>query len=99
MEIPAVRSKKTRWGVTLLLRNSIYRAIRQAILTCGLEPGQKLREQMLAERYHVSRSPVREALLRLEVESLVTVLPRQGYLVNAITMPDVEALFDLRLLI
>jgi DNA-binding GntR family transcriptional regulator len=83
----------------MLLRNSIYRAIRQAILMCEFEPGQQLREQMLAERYRVSRSPVRDALLRLEVESLVTVLPRQGYLVNAISMPDVEAMFDLRLVI
>jgi DNA-binding GntR family transcriptional regulator len=82
----------------MLLRDSIYQAIRRAILTCELEPGQELREQILAERYRVSRSPVRDALLRLEHESLVTVLPRQGYLVNAISIPDVEAMFDLRLL-
>src|SRR5882757_8980648 len=83
----------------MLLRDSIYQAIRQAILTCEFEPGQELREQILAERYRVSRSPVRDALLRLELEGLVTVLPRQGYLVNAISIPDVEAMFDLRLLI
>jgi GntR family transcriptional regulator, rspAB operon transcriptional repressor len=83
----------------VLLRESIYGAIRRAILTCEFEPGQELREQVLAERYHVSRSPVRDALLRLELESLVTVLPRQGYLVNAISIPDVAAMFDLRLLV
>lgn len=83
----------------MLLRDSIYQAIRRAILTCELEPGRELREQILAERYRVSRSPVRDALLRLEQESLVTVLPRQGYLVNAISIPDVEAMFDLRMLI
>jgi DNA-binding GntR family transcriptional regulator len=87
------------WGFIMLLRDSIYQAIRQAILTCEFEPGQELREQILAERYRVSRSPVRDALLRLELEGLVTVLPRQGYLVNAISIPDVEAMFDLRLLI
>jgi DNA-binding GntR family transcriptional regulator len=86
-------------GFAMLLRDSIYQAIRRAILTCELEPGQELREQILAERYRVSRSPVRDALLRLEQENLVTVLPRQGYLVNAISIPDVEALFDLRTLI
>jgi DNA-binding GntR family transcriptional regulator len=83
----------------MLLRDSIYEAIRRAILTCEFEPGQELREQILAERYRVSRSPVRDALLRLELESLVTVLPRQGYLVNAISIPDVEAMFDLRLVV
>ncbi|MEA2776235.1 MAG: hypothetical protein QOF90_1641 [Acetobacteraceae bacterium] len=83
----------------MLLRDSIYQAIRQAILTCEFEPGQELREQILAERFHVSRSPVRDALLRLELENLVTVLPRQGYLVNAISIPDVEAMFELRLLV
>jgi DNA-binding GntR family transcriptional regulator len=76
----------------VLLRESIYGAIRRAILTCEFEPGQELREQVLAERYHVSRSPVRDALLRLELESLVTVLPRQGYLVNAISIPDVAGM-------
>jgi DNA-binding GntR family transcriptional regulator len=83
----------------MLLRDSIYQAIRRAILTCEFEPGQELREQVLAERYRVSRSPVRDALLRLELENLVTVLPRQGYLVNAISIPNVEAMFDLRLLV
>jgi DNA-binding GntR family transcriptional regulator len=83
----------------MLLRDSIYQAIRWAILNCEFEPGRDLREQILAERYRVSRSPVRDALLRLELESLVTVMPRQGYLVNAISIRDVEALFDLRLVI
>jgi DNA-binding GntR family transcriptional regulator len=83
----------------LLLRDSIYRAIRSAILTCEFQPGQELHEQVLAERFRVTRSPVRDALLRLEQEGLVTVLPRQGYRVNSISMSDVEDIFDLRLLI
>jgi DNA-binding GntR family transcriptional regulator len=82
-----------------LLRDSVYRALRSAILTCELQPGQELREQMLAERYGVSRSPIRDSLLRLEQEKLVTVLPRQGYRVNAISMRDVQELFGLRLIV
>jgi DNA-binding GntR family transcriptional regulator len=85
--------------MTPLLRDRIYQAIRSAILTCEFSPGQELREQVLAERYHVSRSPVRDSLLRLEREHLVTVLPRQGYRVNPISMADAEDIFDLRLLI
>lgn len=85
--------------MAVLLRDTIYRAIRYAILTCEFKPGQDLREQVLAEQYRVSRSPVRDALLRLEQENLVTVLPRQGYRVKPISIPDVEEIFGLRLLI
>lgn len=82
-----------------LLRDSVYRALRQAVLTCKFQPGQELREQVLAEKYRVSRSPIRDSLLRLEQERLVTVLPRQGYRVNPISSSDVEDLFGLRLII
>lgn len=82
-----------------LLRDSVYRALRHAILTCEFPPGQELREQVLAEKYRVSRSPIRDSLLRLEQENLVTVLPRQGYRVNQISTRDVEELFGLRLII
>lgn len=83
----------------MLLRDTVYKIIRSAILNCEFAPEQELREQILAEKYRVSRSPVRDALLRLEQENLVTVLPRQGYLVNAITLGDVQDFFALRLLI
>lgn len=82
-----------------LLRDYIYRAIRQAILTAEFQPGKELREQILAERYHVSRSPIRNSLLRLEREDLVTVLPRRGYLVRPISVADVEDILCLRLII
>ena len=83
----------------MLLRDNIYQSIRIAILTCEYRPGQELREQVLAERYRVSRSPIRDSLLRLEQENLVTVLPRQGYRVRPISPPDVQNLFDLHLLV
>ncbi len=82
-----------------LLRDSIYQSIRNAILLGEFQPGQELREQTLAERYHVSRAPVRDSLLRLELENLVTVRPRQGYLVNPISISNVEDIIDLRSLI
>jgi DNA-binding GntR family transcriptional regulator len=82
--------------MTRLLRDDVYRSIRHAILTCEFMPGQQLREQILAEKYHVSRSPVRDSLLRLEQERLLTVLPRQGYVVNRISMRDVAEIFTLR---
>jgi DNA-binding GntR family transcriptional regulator len=80
----------------MLLRDNLYEAIRGEILSCRLAPGEEMREQDFAERYQVSRQPVREALLRLERERLVTINPRQGYQVNPISVRDARDLFSFR---
>jgi DNA-binding GntR family transcriptional regulator len=80
----------------MLLRDNVYENLRSDILTCRLAPGDDMREQELAERYAVSRQPVREALLRLEREHLVTVQPRQGYRVNPISLADARDLLRFR---
>jgi len=79
-----------------LLRDAVYRRLREEILACRLRPGQELREQELAARFRVSKSPVRDALARLEREGLVAVLPRQGYRVAPISLGDARDLFRLR---
>src|SRR5271170_2804509 len=81
----------------MLLRDNVYENLRSDILTCRLAPGDDMREQELAERYAVSRQPVREALLRLEREHLVTVQPRQGYRVSPISLADARDLLRFRL--
>lgn len=83
----------------MLLRENVYDLLRADILTCRLAPGDDMREQELADRYTVSRQPVREALLRLEREHLVTVNPRQGYRVNPISLGDARDLLRFRLAI
>ena len=80
----------------MLLRDNVYESLRSDILTCRLAPGDDMREQELAERYSVSRQPVREALLRLEREHLVTVQPRQGYRVNPISLSDARDVLRFR---
>ncbi|MDE1933493.1 GntR family transcriptional regulator [Bradyrhizobium sp.] len=81
----------------MLLRDNVYESLRADILNCRLAPGDDVREQELAQRYAVSRQPVREALLRLEREHLVTVQPRQGYRVNPISLSDARDLLRFRL--
>ena len=81
----------------MLLRDNIYDRLRTDILSCQLAPGDDMREQELAERYQVSRQPVREALARLAREHLVTVKPRQGYRVNPISLSDARDLLRFRL--
>lgn len=79
-----------------LLRVDIHEKLREEILACRLAPGADLREQELASRFQVSKSPVRDALLRLEREQLVTIAPRQGYRVAPISLSDARDLLRLR---
>jgi DNA-binding GntR family transcriptional regulator len=79
-----------------LLRESAYVQLRAEILSCELPPGAEIREAELATRLQVSKSPVRDALMRLEREGLVITMPRQGYRVAPISLTDVQDMFHLR---
>jgi DNA-binding GntR family transcriptional regulator len=82
-----------------LIRDGVYGNIRADILACVLAPGARIHENDLAARYDVSKSPVRDALLRLQVEGLIEVLPRKGYRVRPISVADVGELYEMRLLL
>jgi DNA-binding GntR family transcriptional regulator len=79
-----------------LLHVDVFHALRQDILACRLAPGEELREAELAERFEVSKSPVRDALSRLVHEGLVVVMPRQGYRVASISVKDVRDMLEYR---
>ena len=79
-----------------LLREKIYRELRADMISCRLPPGLEIRETELAARFGVSKSPVRDALMRLEREGLVITLPRQGYRVSPVSLADVQDMFHLR---
>lgn len=74
----------------------IYHTLRQEILTLALKPGEQLREDDLAKRFGVSRSPVRAAVSRLSAERLLRVEPRKGTFVTEIEMDYVRQLIFLR---
>lgn len=78
------------------LTQQVYKLLRAEILTCVLEPGQDISESELAERFDVSKTPVREALATLRTEGLVRTFPRRGYQVAPITFGDLNELFTLR---
>jgi DNA-binding GntR family transcriptional regulator len=80
----------------LPLAKMAYKALRDSILTRGLVPGEIYNEKMLAAELGISRTPVREALLELSSQGLVTFLPRKGIIVNRYTIKDVEDIFELR---
>ncbi len=79
-----------------LLRQELASALRKAILTGELAPGERLIETELAERLGVSRMPVREALRMLENEGLVRHVPRCGLLVIEFTEQDIREIYAIR---
>jgi GntR family transcriptional regulator, rspAB operon transcriptional repressor len=79
-----------------LLREKVYDELRADMISCRLAPGTEIRESELAARFGVSKSPVRDALMRLEREGLVITLPRQGYRVAPVSLADVQDMFHLR---
>ncbi len=88
------RRRRTRHPVSQ--KDRVYRRLRREILTLGLAPGQLVVENDLARRFGVSKTPVREALARLEQDGLVDVLPRRGYLVTTVTAAGVHEVFEVR---
>ena len=74
----------------LPLRDVVFNTLRQAILRGELKPGERLMEIQLAQRLGVSRTPVREAIRKLELEGLVLMIPRKGAEVAEITIKDLE---------
>ncbi len=75
------------------LRDRIAASIRNAIMDGRLKPGIRLTEQELVEMLGVSRTPLREALLLLDSEGFVNVLPRRGAVVSSISTKDVEDVY------
>lgn len=73
-----------------------YNALRESILSAQMQPGVIYNEKVLANDLGISRTPVREALLELASQGLVTFLPRKGIVVNEFTNGDIEEIFELR---
>ena len=94
-----VEVKNELQNSSILIRDGVYQHIRADILSCVLLPGARIFENDLAKRYDVSKSPVRDALLRLQEQGLIEVLPRKGYLIRPISKSDAYDLYEMRLLL
>ncbi len=80
----------------LPLRDVVFNTLRQAILKGELEPGERLMEVQLANKLGVSRTPIREAIRKLELEGLVRMVPRKGAEVASITEKDMRDVLEVR---
>lgn len=77
-------------------RDKAYAFLKELIIGWKLKPGEFLNERILAQQIGVSRTPIREAIGRLETEHLVKVIPGKGSFVTHISPQDIQNLFDLR---
>lgn len=80
----------------LPLRDVVFNTLRQAILRGELKPGERLMEIQLANKLGVSRTPIREAIRKLELEGLVLMIPRKGAEVADITEKSLKDVLEVR---
>lgn len=80
-------------------KQTAYEYIKEKILSCEYEPGSMMSEQSLCDELELSRTPVRDALSRLEQEGLVNIMPKKGLMVSALKLGDVNHIYEVRLLL
>jgi DNA-binding GntR family transcriptional regulator len=78
------------------LREIVFEHLREAIISGNLRPGERLMELQLAEEMGVSRTPVREAIRKLELEGLVIMVARRGAYVSDLSIRDIAETFEIR---
>lgn len=78
------------------LKTLAYNTIRQKIVTCEFAPGTFLSEEILTEALHLSRTPVRDALSRLEQEGLVEIKAKKGIIIKPLSITEINMIFELR---
>jgi len=78
------------------LGSQVFEQIKGMILRGEIPPGRRMIESEIALSMGISRTPVREAVHKLEAEGLLTLLPKGGYVVRGLTISDIEDTFDIR---
>lgn len=78
------------------LSEKVYRAFKRDIIHGLYQPGEALSEKALADRYKGSRTPVREAAVRLQNERLLRIVPNRGYFVSQITLQVLNDIYEFR---
>jgi DNA-binding GntR family transcriptional regulator len=92
--------KATALSTSDVLRSEqAYEQLKSDIVACVLRPGENLTEKQIGDRYQIKKATIRAALARLMQEGLIRSEPRRGYLIAAVTLRDVNEIFDVRSLI
>lgn len=78
------------------LSERVYQGLKRDIIRGAFQPGEALSEKDLAKRYRGSRTPVREAAVRLQQENLMQIVANRGYFITQITIQRVNEIYDFR---
>lgn len=78
------------------LNEIVFEGIRKAIIKGSVPVGERIKEKELSERMNISRTPIREALQRLEKEELVEYIPKFGMVVKKISIKDAKEIYQIR---
>ena len=78
------------------IRETTYETLKHAIIMGDIPAGSRLIETVYAESLHISRTPLREAFRKLELDGLVEYIERRGVVVRAFTIEDIEETFTIR---
>ncbi len=81
------------------LKQQAYNAIRAKILNCEYPPNTFLNEDLLCREFNVSRTPIRDALSRLEQENLVKIISKKGIMVAPLTLNEINTIYETRILL
>lgn len=79
------------------LKQQIYDAIKRSIVHCEYAPNSQLNEDVFCRRFNASRTPVRDALSRLEQEGLVIIQPKRGVLISPVSLRAINEVFEVRM--
>jgi len=92
-KVPTLRKSKNN---TVPVREKTYEFLKERVLSGRFKPGERLTEEYLAAELGVSRTPIREALHKLELEGLVRPLETRGFCVSQDTKEEIEEIFEIR---
>lgn len=95
---PDKRPSQHRQPKKISLRDQAYEVIKRRIVSCELKPGEAVTVTELAETLGIGRTPVIQAIDRLKVDGLVEVMPRKGVVVSPVSLDELIAIIDVRLL-
>jgi DNA-binding GntR family transcriptional regulator len=93
---PLVQPRSSVLGPAVTLSEKVYRALKRDIIHGVYQPGEALSEKDLTVRYKGSRTPVREAAVRLQNERLLRIVPNRGYFVSPITLEILSDTYEFR---
>lgn len=79
------------------IRDIVYDYLREALVDGVIKPGERIVERTYAEKFNVSRTPIREVLRKLEMEGFVEYIPRRGIVAKGLNAAEIEEIYAIRI--